>query len=229
MRKSAEIHLRVILFDEIEKAHPDVFNILLQVLDDGHITDSQGRKVDFRNTVIIMTSNAGAKAIIDPKKLGFVTAVDEKGDYKKMKSNVMDEVKQIFRPEFLNRIDEIIVFHSLNESHMKKIASIMCQEFCRRAKEQLKITLTIRESAKKLIVEKGTDQKYGARPLRRAMQNELEDKLAQAVLDGEVTEGMHVEAGVSKKEIKFYPKDIKELAKTAFYLYIIKAVNIEYH
>lgn len=199
----------VILFDEIEKAHPDVFNILLQVLDDGHITDSQGRKVDFRNTVIIMTSNAGAKAIIDPKKLGFVTAVDEKGDYKKMKSNVMDEVKQIFRPEFLNRIDEIIVFHSLNESHMKKIASIMCQEFCRRAKEQLKITLTIRESAKKLIVEKGTDQKYGARPLRRAMQNELEDKLAQAVLDGEVTEGMHVEAGVSKKEIKFYPKDIK--------------------
>lgn len=199
----------VILFDEIEKAHPDVFNILLQVLDDGHITDSQGRKVDFRNTVIIMTSNAGAKAIIDPKKLGFVTKDDEKGDYKKMKSNVMEEVKQIFRPEFLNRIDEIIVFHSLNGEHMKKITAIMCQEFSRRAKEQLNITLTIRDSAKKLIVEKGTDQKYGARPLRRAMQNELEDKLAQAVLDGDVKEGMHVEAGVSKKEIKFYPKDIK--------------------
>ncbi|MEG0355157.1 MAG: ATP-dependent Clp protease ATP-binding subunit, partial [Lachnospiraceae bacterium] len=175
----------VILFDEIEKAHPDVFNILLQVLDDGHITDSQGRKVDFRNTVIIMTSNAGAKSIIDPKKLGFATKEDPAEDYKKMKSNVMEEVKHIFRPEFLNRIDEIIVFHSLDATHMKKIVGLLCKEFCNRAKEQLNIKLTIRESAKKLIVEKGTDRKYGARPLRRAMQNELEDKLAEAILNGE--------------------------------------------
>ena len=185
----------VVLFDEIEKAHPDVFNILLQVLDDGHITDSQGRKVDFRNTVIIMTSNAGAKAIVDPKKLGFVTKEDAAGDYKKMKANVMDEVKLLFRPEFLNRIDEIIVFHSLTIDHMKKIVGLMCKELIRRVKTQMNITLTIRDSAKKYIVEKGNDQKYGARPLRRAMQTELEDKLAEAILDGEICEGMDVEVG----------------------------------
>ena len=193
----------VVLFDEIEKAHPDVFNILLQVLDDGHITDSQGRKVDFRNTVIIMTSNAGAKAIVDPKKLGFVTKEDAAGDYKKMKANVMDEVKLLFRPEFLNRIDEIIVFHSLTIDHMKKIVGLMCKELIGRVKTQMNITLTIRDSAKKYIVEKGNDQKYGARPLRRAMQTELEDKLAEAILDGEICEGMDVEVGVSKKELKF--------------------------
>ena len=193
----------VVLFDEIEKAHLDVFNILLQVLDDGHITDSQGRKVDFRNTVIIMTSNAGAKAIVDPKKLGFVTKEDAAGDYKKMKSNVMDEVKLLFRPEFLNRIDEIIVFHSLTIDHMKKIVGLMCKELIRRVKNQMNITLTIRDSAKKYIVEKGNNQKYGARPLRRAMQTELEDKLAEAILDREICEGMDVEVGVSKKELKF--------------------------
>ena len=196
----------VVLFDEIEKAHPDVFNILLQVLDDGHITDSQGRKVDFRNTVIIMTSNAGAQAIIDPKRLGFVTKEDEAGDYKRMKSNVMNEVKLIFRPEFLNRIDEIIVFHALNSDNMKKIVSMMCKEVCTRAKEQLGITLHVRDSVKKHIVETGTDQKYGARPLRRAVQNLLEDKLAEAVLDGTIKRGQTVEAGLSKKEIKFIPK-----------------------
>lgn len=199
----------VVLFDEIEKAHLDVFNILLQVLDDGHITDSQGRKVDFRNTVIIMTSNAGAKAIVDPKKLGFVTKEDAAGDYKKMKANVMDEVKLLFRPEFLNRIDEIIVFHSLTIDHMKKIVGLMCKELIRRVKNQMNITLTIRDSAKKYIVEKGNDQKYGARPLRRAMQTELEDKLAEAILDGEICEGMDVEVGVSKKELKFFTKDTK--------------------
>ena len=199
----------VVLFDEIEKAHPDVFNILLQVLDDGHITDSQGRKVDFRNTVIIMTSNAGAKAIVDPKKLGFVTKEDAAGDYKKMKANVMDEVKLLFRPEFLNRIDEIIVFHSLTIDHMKKIVGLMCKELIGRVKTQMNITLTIRDSAKKYIVEKGNDQKYGARPLRRAMQTELEDKLAEAILDGEICEGMDVEVGVSKKELKFFTKDTK--------------------
>ncbi|MBQ8559578.1 MAG: ATP-dependent Clp protease ATP-binding subunit [Tyzzerella sp.] len=199
----------VVLFDEIEKAHPDVFNILLQVLDDGHITDSQGRKVDFKNTVIIMTSNAGAKAIVEPKKLGFVTKEDAEGDYKKMKSNVMEEVKRLFRPEFLNRIDETIVFHALTEEHMKKIVSLMCRELVNRSREQLDIKLVIRDSAKKYIVEKGTDTKYGARPLRRAMQTELEDKLAEAILNGEVSKGIEVEVGVSKKEIKFFPKIIK--------------------
>ena len=199
----------VILFDEIEKAHPDVFNILLQVLDDGHITDSQGRKVDFSNTVIIMTSNAGAKAIMEPKKLGFAAKEDAKGDYERMKQNVMEEVKLIFRPEFLNRIDEIIVFHPLEHSHMKQIVTLQCKEFTNRLKEQLQISLSIRDSVKNLIIEKGTDVKYGARPLRRALQTELEDKLAEAILSGEVKSGMQVEAGVSKKEIKFYPKEIK--------------------
>lgn len=200
----------VILFDEVEKAHPDVFNILLQVLDDGHITDSQGRKVDFCNTVIIMTSNAGAKAIVEPKKLGFAVKENPADDYKRMKQNVMDEVKMIFRPEFLNRIDEIIVFHALAGSHMKQIVTLLCREFTKRVKSQMNITLTIRDSAKKYIVEKGTDAKYGARPLRRAMQTELEDKLAEAVLNGDVKDGDQVEAGVSKKEIKFYSKSTKQ-------------------
>ena len=193
----------VILFDEIEKAHPDVFNVLLQVLDDGHITDSQGRKVDFSNTVIIMTSNAGAKAIVEPKKLGFATTEDPASDYKKMKQNVMDEVKQIFRPEFLNRIDEIIVFHSLGKEEMKKIVSLLCNQFTKRLESQMNIYLKLRESAKAHIVEKGTDAKYGARPLRRALQTELEDKLADAILNGEIQEGDHVAAGASKKGIHF--------------------------
>lgn len=196
----------VVLFDEIEKAHPDVFNILLQVLDDGHITDSQGRKVDFKNTVIIMTSNAGAKAITEPKKLGFAAKEDEQGDYKKMKSNVMEEVKRLFRPEFLNRIDETIVFHALNGEHMKKIVGLMCAELIGRAKKQLDIKLTIRDSVKKYIVEKGTDVKYGARPLRRAMQTELEDKMAEAILNGEIARGMDVEVGVLQKNIRFIQK-----------------------
>ena len=193
----------VVLFDEIEKAHPDVFNILLQVLDDGHITDSQGRKVDFSNTVIIMTSNAGAKAIVEPKKLGFAAKEDPAGDYKRMKQNVMDEVKLIFRPEFLNRIDEIIVFHSLEKKDLKKIVTLLCRDLTKRLEEQMEIHLTLRESAKNLIAEKGTDTKYGARPLRRALQTELEDKLAEAILNGEVKRGDHVEAGVSHKEIRF--------------------------
>ena len=193
----------VVLFDEIEKAHPDVFNILLQVLDDGHITDSQGRKVDFRNTVIIMTSNAGAKAIVEPKKLGFAAKEDAAEDYKKMKNNVMEEVKRLFRPEFLNRIDETIVFHSLNEEHMKKIVGLMCRELSERVKKQMNIKLTIRDSVKKYIVEKGTDKKYGARPLRRAIQNELEDKLAEAILDGEVKAGTEVVVSVAKEKVVF--------------------------
>lgn len=200
----------VILFDEIEKAHPDVFNILLQVLDDGHITDSQGRKVDFSNTVIIMTSNAGAKSIIDPKKLGFATKEDPKSDYKKMKQNVMDEVKMIFRPEFLNRIDEVIVFHALEKKDMKQIVTLLCKEFTARVKRQLNISLTIRDSAKDLIVEKGTDAKYGARPLRRAMQTELEDKLAEAILNGDIQSGDMVAVGVSKNSIKVERKETKK-------------------
>ena len=197
----------VLLFDEIEKAHPDVFNILLQVLDDGHITDSKGRKIDFSNTVIIMTSNAGAKAIIEPKKLGFAAKDDPAGDYKRMKQNVMDEVKQIFRPEFLNRIDEIIVFHALEKTHMKKIVTLMCRDFTKRIEDQMEIRLTLRESAKALIAEKGTDAKYGARPLRRALQTELEDKLAEAILNGEVKRGDCIEAGTVKKEIRFIRKE----------------------
>ena len=198
----------VILFDEIEKA-PDVFNILLQVLDDGHITDSQGRKVDFRNTVIIMTSNAGAQAIIDPKRLGFGNKENQEEDYKRMKMNVMNEIKLVFRPEFLNRIDEILVFHPLGEPELKKITGMMCQEVVKRAKEQLDIHLTVRDSVKKLIMEKGTDKKYGARPLRRAVQSELEDSLAEAILAGEIKRGQEVVAGVSKKEIKFEVKTTK--------------------
>lgn len=199
----------VVLFDEIEKAHPDVFNILLQVLDDGHITDSQGQKVDFRNTVIIMTSNAGAQSIVDAKRLGFNTVQDEKEDYKKMQSNVMDEVKRIFRPEFLNRIDEIIVFHALTESELEKIVGLLCQDLIQRAKEQLDITLKIKSAAKKLIAEAGTDRKYGARPLKRALQTKIEDPLTEAILNGEIKRSDLVETGVSKNEIKFSVKETK--------------------
>ena len=203
----------VVLFDEIEKAHPDVFNILLQVLDDGRITDSQGRKVDFSNTVIIMTSNAGAKAIVEPKKLGFATGDDPAGDYRRMKQNVMDEVKTIFRPEFLNRIDETIVFHALDRSHMKKIVTMLCRNLSKRLAEQMDIRLTLRDSAKNLIVEKGTDAKYGARPLRRALQTELEDKLADAVLSGEIRPGSRVQVCVRNKEIRFIPETDGEISE----------------
>lgn len=196
----------VVLFDEIEKAHPDVFNILLQVLDDGHITDSHGRKVDFSNTVIVMTSNAGAQAIIDPKKLGFHAQADPQGDYKRMKDNVMREVKLIFRPEFLNRIDEVLVFKPLTNEQMKKIVSLLCADLVKRAKEQLNITLTIRESVKKHIVETGTNQKYGARPLRRAVQNQLEDLLAEEILNGNIASGTDLVASIHKKAIKFETK-----------------------
>ncbi len=199
----------VVLFDEIEKAHPDVFNILLQVLDDGRITDAQGRRVDFSNTVIIMTSNAGAQSIIDPKTLGFNTKTDEKDTYKRMYDNVMSEVRRIFRPEFLNRIDEILVFHALTPTEMKRIVGLLCRDLTKRAKEQLGIKLTIRDSVKSYIAEKDTDQKYGARPLRRAIQNRLEDPLAEAVLSGEIPADSEVVASVVKKEIKFTVKDTK--------------------
>ena len=182
----------VVLFDEIEKAHPDVFNILLQVLDDGHITDSQGRKVDFKNTIIIMTSNAGAQSIIEPKKLGFGVHEDEKQDHERMKSNVMEEVKRLFKPEFLNRIDETIVFRALNMDDMKQIVTLMTNELQKRCKDQLQINLVVRDAAKSYIVEKAYDRKYGARPLRRKIQNEIEDRLAEEIIAGKVKAGDRV-------------------------------------
>ena len=193
----------VILFDEVEKAHPDVFNILLQVLDDGHITDAQGRKIDFKNTIIIMTSNAGAENIVSPKRLGFASASDEKESYNFMKGRVMDEVKRLFKPEFLNRIDDIIVFHQLTKEHMKEIVSIMLRSITARAKEQMAITLDVTPEAKELLVEKGYDEKYGARPLRRTIQNLLEDKLAEAVLDGTVKVGDEVEVKAAGDGLEF--------------------------
>lgn len=183
----------VILFDEIEKAHPDVFNILLQVLDDGHITDAQGRRINFKNTILIMTSNAGAENIISPKRLGFMSADDAKENYKFMKSRVMEEVKRLFKPEFINRIDEMIVFHPLNKENMKDIAAIMLKAINKRTRQQMGITLHVSEEGQEFLIEKGYDEKYGARPLRRTIQNQLEDKLAEKILDGDVKEGDEVD------------------------------------
>jgi len=191
----------VILFDEIEKAHPDVFNVLLQVLDEGHITDSQGRKVDFKNTIIIMTSNAGAQAIIEPKRLGFGNKEDEKQDHQKMKDSVMEEVKRIFKPEFLNRIDETIVFRALNKEDMKQIVSIMVKELQKRCKEQLNIELSVTASAKTYIVEKAYDRKYGARPLKRKLQDEVEDVMAEEIIAGKIKAGDKVTVSVKKDAI----------------------------
>ena len=191
----------VVLFDEIEKAHPDVFNILLQVLDDGHITDSQGRKVDFKNTIIIMTSNAGAQSIIEPKKLGFGVHEDEKQDHERMKNNVMEEVKRLFKPEFLNRIDETIVFRALNKDDMKQIVTLMASELQKRCREQLQIELVIRDAAKAYIVEKAYDRTYGARPLRRKIQDEIEDRLAEEIIAGKVKAGDRVVVTTKHKEL----------------------------
>ena len=196
----------VILFDEIEKAHPDVFNILLQVLDDGHITDSQGRRVDFKNTILIMTSNAGAQSIIAPKHLGFTSGESEKQNYETMKNSVMEEVSRMFKPEFLNRIDEIMVFHSLNQEHIGKIADILLNEFALRCKEQMDITLKVTPAAKELIAKAGFDPKYGARPLKRAIQNKVEDALAGEILEGRIKAGDKVTVGASKEEIKITPQ-----------------------
>ena len=196
----------VILFDEIEKAHPDVFNILLQVLDDGHITDSQGRKVDFKNTIIIMTSNAGAQAIVEPKKLGFASGNDEKQNYERMKGNVMEEVRRIFKPEFLNRIDETIVFRALNKDDMKQIVGLMTKELAKRCETQLGITLVVRDAAKQYIVDKAYDPKYGARPLRRKIQDEIEDPLAEKLLDGSIRRGDEVIVTTKKNAIFLEPK-----------------------
>lgn len=190
----------VVLFDEIEKAHSDVFNILLQVLDDGHITDSQGRKVDFKNTIIIMTSNTGAQGIVDPKQLGFVTVSDETKEHEKMKSNVMDELKRTFKPEFLNRIDDIIVFHALSEANVKDITGLMLKELKNRVQAQMDIELKFTDHAKKYIFGKGYDKKYGARPLKRAIQTYVEDVLAEAMLRGDVKKGDTVTVSTKKKK-----------------------------
>ncbi|BCJ93461.1 ATP-dependent Clp protease ATP-binding subunit ClpC [Anaerocolumna cellulosilytica] len=196
----------VILFDEVEKAHPDVFNILLQVLDDGHITDAQGRRVSFKNTIIIMTSNAGAQNIISPKKLGFASVTDDKEDYKKMKEGVMEEVKRIFKPEFINRIDEMIVFHSLTKENIRNIVEIMLNSIAKRSKQQMNITLQVENDVIDYIVEKGYDQNYGARPLRRAIQSNVEDKLAEGVLEGSIHAGDEAIVQLIDKEIKISKK-----------------------
>ncbi len=196
----------VILFDEIEKAHSDVFNILLQVLDDGHITDSQGRKVDFKNTIIIMTSNAGASRIIDPKKLGFVAESNTDTDHRDMKNNVMEEVKRDFKPEFLNRIDDIIVFRALTEEDVKNIAELMLKELKQRVELQMNLILKYGDAVKKFIFEKGYDKKYGARPLKRAIQTYIEDGLAEEILMGNIKTGDTVQISVKNGKIKFFVK-----------------------
>ena len=199
----------VVLFDEIEKAHPDVFNILLQVLDDGHITDSKGRKVNFKNTILIMTSNAGAQRIMEPKNLGFSSNNSEKQDYDKMKSNVMEEVKRIFKPEFINRIDEIMVFHPLNRDNMKQIVTMLSKNLVNRCRKQMEIDLTITPALKDYIVEKYTDAKMGARPMKRAIQSEIEDTLAEEILSGRVKSGDKVSAALKNKKVVYKVRENK--------------------
>lgn len=196
----------VILFDEIEKAHPDVFNVLLQVLDDGRITDSQGRTVDFKNTIIIMTSNAGAQRIVDPKKLGFSNVENAESEHKDMKNNVMEEVKRMFKPEFLNRIDDIIVFRALSKEDVKGIAALMLKELKNRLAKQMDITLTYGDTVKNFIFEKGYDKKYGARPLKRAIQNNIEDSLAEDILSGKIQASDKVSMTVVDGKVVFTKK-----------------------
>lgn len=193
----------VVLFDEIEKAHPDVFNILLQVLDDGHITDSKGRKVSFKNTILIMTSNAGAQRIMEPKNLGFSSTGSEKQNYEKMKENVMEEVKRIFKPEFINRIDEIMVFHPLNRDNMKQIVTMLSKNLVERCRRQMEIELSVSPALKEYIVEKYTDAKMGARPMKRAIQTEIEDTLAEEILSGAVKSGDRVSAVLKNKKVVY--------------------------
>ena len=196
----------VVLFDEIEKAHPDVFNILLQVLDDGHITDSKGRKVSFKNTVIIMTSNAGAQRIVEPRNLGFSAKEDAQKNYERMKSGVMEEVKRLFKPEFLNRIDEVMVFHPLTKEEMKQIITLLADNLVRRCREQMGIHLTLTPALKEEIVEKHSDLKMGARPLKRAIQTMVEDALAEEILSGRVKAGDSVSAGWREGHVVFRVK-----------------------
>ncbi|NTV78727.1 MAG: ATP-dependent Clp protease ATP-binding subunit, partial [Clostridiales bacterium] len=197
----------VILFDEVEKAHPDVFNLLLQVLDDGHITDSKGRKVSFKNTILIMTSNAGAQKIIEPKNLGFSSETNEKQNYEKMKEGVMEEVKRLFKPEFINRIDEIMVFHPLNKNDMKQIVTLLATNLKDRCKKQMNINLTITPAVKEHIITKYTNLKMGARPLKRAIQTVIEDALAEEILKGKIKAGAQVSVGFQEQKITFTVKE----------------------
>ena len=199
----------VVLFDEIEKAHPDVFNILLQVLDDGHITDSKGRKVSFKNTILIMTSNAGAQRIVDPKNLGFAAEKNEKKDYDRMKSAVMDEVKKNFKPEFINRIDDIIVFHQLNDDNMKEIVNLLAKNLTKRCESQMDIHLSLTPALKEHLVKKYSDNKMGARPLKRAIQSVVEDSLAEEILAKKVKPGDTVSAGFKDDKVTFRVKGAK--------------------
>lgn len=192
----------VLLFDEIEKAHPDVFNMLLQILEDGHLTDAQGRKVDFKNTIIIMTSNVGANRIISPKTLGFLQDEDVEQEHKRMKEGVMEEIKHIFKPEFINRIDEIIVFHALTKENIYDIAKNMLDSFKKRVKTQMDITLRYGKNVIGFVAEKGFDKDYGARPLRRAIQNQIEDRLAEEVVNGAVSIGDTVKISLKNKAVQ---------------------------
>ncbi len=202
----------VVLFDEIEKAHPDVFNILLQVLDDGHITDSKGRKVSFKNAIIIMTSNAGASRIVDPKNLGFATKTTEQQDYQRMKNGVMEEVKRLFKPEFINRIDEIMVFHPLNKTELREIVTLLSANLIKRCDRQMGITLSVSQTLKNHLVEKYCDVKMGARPLKRAIQTVIEDPLAEEILQGRIRQGDHILATIHKEKVVFKQKqNAKEL------------------
>ena len=196
----------VVLFDEVEKAHPDVFNILLQVLDDGHITDSKGRKISFKNTILIMTSNAGAQRIIDPKNLGFTQVTNEAQNYEKMKAGVMEEVKRLFKPEFINRIDEIMVFHPLTKENMKEIITLLSKNLALRSKEQMNLSLSISPQVKEFIVNKYTDLKMGARPLKRAIQSMIEDSMAEEILQGNIKNGQKVHVVLKNEKIAFQVK-----------------------
>ncbi len=202
----------VILFDEIEKAHPDIFNILLQILDDGHVTDAQGRKVSFKNTIIIMTSNAGAQNIVSPKKLGFTGQEDAKADYNKMKEGVMDEVKRLFKPEFLNRIDEMIVFHALTREDICEIVKIMLKTVEGRCMDQMGIRVKTEEALLLHLAKEGFDEKYGARPLRRAIQTKVEDRLTEEILEGRVRAGDTVTLSVADEKVKVMVRHKRERA-----------------
>ncbi len=193
----------VILFDEVEKAHPDVFNILLQVLDDGHITDAQGRRVDFKNTVIIMTSNIGARNIVAPKKLGFKQEEDKEKDFTEMKAKVMEEVKRLFRPEFLNRIDEVIVFHMLTQANIEEIVGILFNQLAKRLFNNLKLVVTLSDEATSYLAKEGFEEAYGARPLRRAIQSKIEDRLAESILDTTIQEGDEIVIDVEDDQLLF--------------------------
>ena len=193
----------VILFDEIEKAHLDVFNILLQILEDGHVTDAQGRKVSFKNTIIIMTSNAGAQQIIAPKHMGFGTQEDAEADYKRMRENVLEEVKKIFKPEFINRIDEMLVFHTLTQENIQDIVRLMLHTLCKRLESQMSMTLEVSDEAVAYLAKSGFDKNYGARPIRRSIQTKIEDELADRVLSGDIKPGDKVLAGFDGEKITF--------------------------